>query len=212
MLRFTTVVVAAIIGVILSGVVDDAPPSFAHETREVGDYVFEVGWAIEPTAVEAPNSLFLVIEDKDSGEGVSDLEETLEAEIITGGGAQTKPLPLEPSGEEPGIYGSPVIPTQAGDYTFRISGTIEGQTIDESFSSGPETFDSVEDVTKLQFPGQVPSNADLQTSLDGLSDQIAGLDSGGDSDTATILAIIGIIVGAVGIGVGGFALAARRSM
>jgi len=212
MLRFTTVVVAAIIGVILSGVVDDAPPSFAHETREVGDYVFEVGWAIEPTAVEAPNSLFLVIEDKDSGEGVSDLEETLEAEIIAGGGAQTKPLPLEPSGEEPGIYGSPVIPTQAGDYTFRISGTIEGQTIDESFSSGPETFDSVEDVTELQFPGQVPSNADLQTSLDGLSDQIAGLDSGGDSDTATILAIIGIIVGAVGIGVGGFALAARRSM
>ncbi len=205
MLRFVAVVVAAIIGVILSGVVAEAPPSFAHERREVGDYVLEVGWAIEPTAVEAPNSLFLVIEDKDSGEGVSDLEETLEAEIIARGGARTKPLPLEPSDEEPGIYGSPVIPTQAGDYTFRIFGTIEGQTIDESFSSGPETFDSVEDVTELQFPQELPSNADL-------SAQIAELDGGGgDSDTATILAIIGIIAGAVGIGVGAYALAARRS-
>jgi len=212
-LRFSAAALAAIVGISLPGVFTDAPPTFAHETREVGDYVFEIGWAIEPTAVEAPNSLFLVIEDKDSGGGVPDLEETLEAEIIAGGGAQTKALPLEPSGEEPGIYGSPLIPTQAGDYTFRIFGTIEGQTIDESFSSGPETFETVEDVAELQFPDQVPSNADLQASIDDLSAQIASLDSGGgsDSDTATMLAIIGIVAGVIGIGVGGFAIAQRRS-
>ncbi len=177
----------------------------AHEKREVGKYTFVVGWAIEPTAVDSPNSLFLMIQDKDSGEGIPDLEEALEAEIIVGGGAQTKPLPLTGSDEEPGVYGSPIVPTRAGDYTFRIFGTIDGQAVDESFSSGPETFDTVEDVTELQFPDQVPSNADL-------SAQIANLDTGGsDSDTAVILAILGIVAGAVGIGVGGYALAARRS-
>ncbi len=180
-------------------------PAMAHEEREVGNYRFVVGWAIEPTAVDSPNSLFVKIQDKDSGEGIPDLEEALEAEIIAGGGAQTKPLPLTGSDEEPGVYGSPIVPTRAGDYTFRIFGTIDRQAVDESFSSGPETFDSVEDVTELQFPDQVPSNADLAA-------QIANLDTGGnDSDTALILAIVGIVVGAVGIGLGGYALASRRS-
>jgi len=77
--------------------------------------------------------------------------------------------------------------------------------VDESFSSGPETFDSVEDVSELQFPDKVPSNAEL-------SDQIANLDTvGGDSDTPTILAIIGIVAGVIGIGVGALAMAQRRA-
>ena len=176
----------------------------AHEEREVGDYVLEVGWAIEPTAVESPNSLFLKVEAKESGEGVQGLEETLEAEVTIGGGAQTKSLPLEASGEEPGVYGSPIIPTQTGDYTFRVYGTIDGQEVDESFSSGPETFDTVEGIAALQFPDQVPTNAELQAEID---------ESGGgsDSDTATILAIIGIVAAVIGICVGAFALAQRRS-
>lgn len=178
----------------------------AHEEREVGDYVLEVGWAIEPTAVESPNSLFLKVETKESGEGVQGLEETLEAEVTIGGGAHTKSLPLEASGEEPGVYGSPIVPTRTGDYTFRIYGTVGDQEVDESFSSGPETFETVEDVADLQFPDQVPSNAELAA-------QIAALDTDGegDSDTAMILAIIGIVAGVIGIGVGAFAIAQRRS-
>ena len=39
-----------------------------------------------------------------------------------------------------------------GDYTFRIYGTIDGTEIDESFTSGPETFGAVEDPAPLQFP------------------------------------------------------------
>ena len=177
----------------------------AHEEREVGNYVFEIGWAVEPAVSGTPNSLFLKIENMESTEGVAGLEETLQAEVIVGGGAQTKPLPLEASGEEPGVYGSPIVPTRAGDYTFRIFGTIEDQEVDESFSSGPETFDSVEDVSELQFPDKVPSNAEL-------SDQIANLDTvGGDSDTTLFLAIIGIAAGVIGIAVGALAMAQRRA-
>lgn len=178
----------------------------AHEEREVGNYIFVVGWAVEPTSVDSINSLFLKVEDNESGQGVQGLEETLQAEVMVGGGAQKKPLPLEASDEEPGVYGSPIVPTRTGDYTFRIYGTVGDQELDESFSSGPETFETVEDVAELQFPDHVPSNADL-------SAQIAALHSGGgsDSDTATILAIIGIVAGGIGIGVGAFALAQRRS-
>ena len=176
----------------------------AHEQREVGNYIFEVGWATEPPAVESPNSLSLKIVAKGTEEGVIGLEESLQAEVIVGGGAQTGELRLEPSGEEPGVYGSPIIPTREGDYTFRIFGTIDGQSVDESFSSGPETFDTVEILNDIQFPDQVPTNGELAA-------QIAAIDTGGgNSDTATILAIVGIVAGVIGIGVGGFALARRR--
>lgn len=185
-----------------------ASPASAHERREVGRYVLVVGWNVEPTFANAANALFLKVEDAETEQGVAGLDETLQAEIIVGGGAQKKDLPLEAHAEEPGVYLSPVIPTAAGDYTFRIFGTIDGQAVDESFSSGPETFESVEDAAELQFPDTPPSNAAIQRSLDDLSAQVADLDSG-SSDTALILAIIGIAAGAVGIGAGAFALARR---
>jgi len=38
----------------------------AHEEREVGNYVFEIGWAVEPAVSGTPNSLFLKIENMES--------------------------------------------------------------------------------------------------------------------------------------------------
>ena len=40
----------------------------------------------------------------------------------------------------------------AGDYSFHIFGTINGDSIDETFTSGPQTFDTVEDAATYQFP------------------------------------------------------------
>lgn len=217
MLRLVATVVVAVIGVAISGVLNGTSPSLAHEHRAVGNYEFVVGWLTEPALAYEPNGLSLRItffpngvpeaeseEAEAEGQPVEGLEQTLQAEIIAGGGAQTKELTLEPAFNDPGHYASTIIPSAPGDYTFRVFGDLEGQQIDEEFTSGPETFSVIEDVGELQFPERLPSNADL-------SEQIANLDTGGDSDTATILAVIGIIVGAVGIGVGGYALAARRS-
>ncbi len=197
--------------------------ALAHEHRAVGNYEFVVGFLNEPALAYEPNGLYLSVtffengapevteENEDileQGQPVRGLEETLKAEVIVGGGAQKMDLTLEAG--EAGVYSAHFIPTLAGDYTYHISGDINGEAIDESFSSGPQTFDTVEDVTELQFPNKLPSNTDLQSSLDGLSKQVAALDTGGGSDTATILAIIGIAAGVVGIGVGGYALASRR--
>jgi hypothetical protein len=65
---------------------------------------------------------------------------------------QTLALPLSPLFGEPGGYRSVFFPTAPGDYTFRIYGTIDGTEIDESFTSGPETFSPVADPAPLQFP------------------------------------------------------------
>jgi len=221
MFRITAATIAAIIGVIISGFAFDAPESLAHEHRAVGNYEFVVGFLNEPALAYEPNGLSLRITlfpngvpteeeegtaAEEEGQPVEGLEETLQAEIIAGGGAETMELTLEPAFGDPGHYEAVLIPTVDGDYSFHVFGDLEGQQIDETFSSGPETFSSIEDTSELQFPEAVPSNAEL-------SAQIAALDSGGgsDSDTVMILAIIGIVAGVIGIGIGAFALAQRRS-
>jgi hypothetical protein len=77
------------------------------------------------------------------------LESTLQAEIIFVDQKMT--LTLEPTGT-PGSYTAAVIPTAAGDYSFHIFGTINGDQVDETFTSGPNTFDTVTDAATLQFP------------------------------------------------------------
>ena len=79
------------------------------------------------------------------------LDQTLTAEVVFGD--QTMALPLTP-GEEPGSYESVFFPMAEGDYTFRLSGQIEGNPIDESFTSSPEGFDSVQSRESLEFPKQ----------------------------------------------------------
>ena len=190
----------------------------AHERRVVGEYQFVVGFLNEPSLVAQPNALFLRItlateatpgteeEEEAGGTPVEGAEETLTAEVIVGGGAAKKTLELEPEFGQPGAYAGRFIPTLAGDYSFHIFGDINGDAIDETFSSGPETFDSVEPAADLQFPNPVPDNAELKSQIDALANK----SSGGSDDTARTLGIIGIIAGVVGAAVGGYAIAASR--
>ena len=200
---------------------DSASPALAHERRTVGDYQFVVGFLNEPSLVDQPNSLFLRItlateatpateeEEEAGGTPIEGAEETLNAEVIVGGGAITKTLELEPAFGEPGVYEGRFIPTAVGDYTFRIFGEINGDAIDESFSSGPETFSGVESPAELQFPSQVPDNAQLKSEIDALRDA-SGSGGGSSDDTARILGIIGIVAGVLGAGAAGYAIAASR--
>ena len=80
------------------------------------------------------------------------LDQTLQAEVIYGD--QTMALPLTPAFDEPGSYESVFFPMAEGDYTFRLSGQIEGNALDESFTSSPEGFDSVRPREPLEFPKQ----------------------------------------------------------
>jgi hypothetical protein len=218
MLRIVATVVVAIIGIVAFGTASEPPETLAHEHRTVAEkYEFVVGWLNEPALAYEPNGLDLRVtlfpngvpeEESEEAEAqaqpVVGLEETLQAEIVAGGGAAKRELTLEPAFGEEGAYESPLIPTVAGDYTFRIFGDLEGQQIDEEFTSGPETFSVIGEPSEIQFPEQLAPPA----TSDGSSDSSS--ESSGD-DTARALGIVGIIVGVVGLGFGGLAIATRRS-
>jgi hypothetical protein len=142
------------------------PPAVeAHETRAIADgqYQIVIGFMNEPVFAGDKSGLeFWVTEisaatpaagadEETEGTPVEGLDETLQAEIIYED--QTMALPLTATWDEPGGYYSVFFPSAAGgDYTFRIYGDIDGTEIDETFTSGPETFGPVEDPAPLRFP------------------------------------------------------------
>jgi hypothetical protein len=169
----------------------------AHESRDVGDYQVVVGFIDEPVFVGQKSGFeFFVTKDDQPVEG---LEETLEAEVTKDG--QTRELPLSARFGEAGAYQSVFFPTAAGAYTFHIFGAIDGNQIDESFTSSPEGFDEVEELSGGQFPVQFPAQAEL------VADAEAGANASSQVTIALAVGAAGLLAGLVGIGL---ALAARR--
>lgn len=170
----------------------------AHESRDVGDYTFTVGFLDEPVYAGQKSGLDLRISRGEAP--VEGAEETLEAEVIFG--QESRDLEVEPRFGEPGAYRSVFFPTAAGPYTFRISGALEGTEIDESFTSGPDTFSEVQDTAGGQFPVVYPAVGDLAR------DAEAGADAATTAWIALALGGAGLVAGLVAIGL---ALARRRA-
>ena len=142
----------------------------AHESRKVDNdkYQFVVGWLNEPAYSGFLNSLDLTVtdlstaanatpvassdggDDASAGTPVIGLEDTIKADVING--SQKMTLDLNPRYNQPGKYSGYAIPMVAGDYSFHIYGTINGDKIDETFTSGPNTFGAVIDSKTIQFP------------------------------------------------------------
>jgi hypothetical protein len=171
-----------------------AATASAHEHREVGDYEFTVGFTGEPALVNEPNGLDLRVQlgHGDDGTPVEGLQETLQAEISFAG--ETKELELRARFGQPGAYTADIFPTAEGAYTFHIFGTIEGTDVDETFTSGPDTFAEVESTDAIAFPATA-SGAD--------SGDNAASDAQDTADSAKTLAIVGIIAGVLGLVAGG---------
>jgi hypothetical protein len=190
---------ALAIGLIL--VVGATTGALAHVEIDVGDgqYVMEVGFRDEPAYVGQPNALYLSVEQYATGgtEPVNDLAATLSAEVSKDG--QVMNLSLVPVGE--GEYEGAFVPTATGDYTFRISGTIGEATVDESVTSGPTTFNSVEPLSAIEFPQPLPDPVQLQTAV---------ADANAAANTARTLGVVGIVAGVLGLILGALALARSR--
>ncbi len=136
--------------------------ALAHETRDVdgGKYQFRVGFITEPAYQGLENGLELTVctgqctTKPDSNgvlaNGLTGAFDTLKAEVIYGPSAM--PLTLVAVPYQPGKYNAPFVPTRTGNYSFHIFGTLGTDKIDERFTSSPDTFDSVQELTALQFP------------------------------------------------------------
>ena len=171
--------------------------ALAHEEREVGEYSIEVGLIDEPVYTGQKSGLELGVSQAE--QPVEGLETTLQATVTFG--EETRDLPLEPRFGEPGWYESVFFPTAAGPYTFRIFGDIDGTAIDESFTSSPDGFSEVQDVTGGQFPVTLPAAGDTAR------DAQEGAAAAGTATLALIVGGAGLVAGLVALGL---TLARRR--
>ena len=180
----------------------------AHERRELvgGRYELTIGFIDEPAFVGEKNGLWLEVVNLSAaattpsiageGEGlggvpVEGLFGTLQAEVIFGD--QRMSLPLTPAFGEPGVYQSIFFPTQPGDYTFHIFGDLEGNPIDETFTSSPEGFDAVQPVEPYQFPKPAGADAGSGATVAG---SIGGAGAALDGTTGGLLGGLAIVAGA----------------
>jgi|SRR5215210_8601223 len=225
--------VRAIIGVgivVAIPLLGTIPAAQAHEGRTVGDgdLEVEVGFLNEPAYVGQPNAAILqLVHD---GEPVMDLRDM--TVTVSTGAQESEPMELEPgffveNGDvERGIageYHAPFVPTQPGTYTFHYVGTVDGEEVDETFKSGPRTFDDVQDLASVTFPPvSAPTNEDLATRISQESERTgASVAAAEDAATAAAdeasgartLGVIAVVVGAVGLaaGIAGFVAARRRA-
>jgi len=119
----------------------------------------------------------------------------------------------------PGDYRAWFIPTSAGRYTFYFSGTVDGGDVNESFTSGPNTFDDVENPQSVEFPEQQPTSGELAARIDRVEPRLASAigDVQADAQTAAdeassakTFGLIGILVGLIGLFVAIVALVSSR--
>jgi hypothetical protein len=175
----------------------------AHEVRTVGKYSFVVGWLEEPAYAGLKNGLDLTICDgacayttKDGQRVLSnpvlDADKTLKAEVIMGSAAPLA-LPLEGVWSNPGKYASYFEPSKAGDYTFHISGTLNGQNIDEKFTSG-KGFEGVDTIQNYPAGSQQSQNSAEVTAL---QNQLK--DAQNSASNAITIGLVGGALGLIGL-------------
>jgi hypothetical protein len=178
----------------------------AHEHRRVGELDMVVGWIDEPALAGFKNAVQVIVtrseEPVENG--------TLEVLILFGdkdSETQSDTLPLEPSFGVPGQFEATVIPTRPGQYTFHITGRLAGARIDEFFTSGPDTFNDIQNPSEAEFPTRDPTRAELADRLDRLDARVAqtlaevqGLEDRSGTDVPTlILAGAGVLLGALAL-------------
>jgi hypothetical protein len=194
-----------------------APSALAHAQRQVGPIHFEIGFGTEPAYVGQPNSVQVL--PTEQGKPIVDLGNSLKVAVAFGG--QQTNLPLEPDFEvggdgTPGDYRAWFIPSQAGKYTFKLTGSVHGTKVNLSITSGPTTFDEVQSPSQAMFPAvDAPSTQELSTRivqdsarLTDATVQVASAKSA--ADDAKTIAVVGVVVGCIGIAAAVWALVRGR--
>ncbi len=139
------------------------PAAPAHETHSVKDYRLTIGWGEEPAYSGYRNSIEVDVADG-AGQPVVDLGGgSLSVEVSFGDERMVRPL--LPSGQKAGRFRAGIVPTRPGTYTFHVTGTIKGQTIEARSTCSERTFDCVIDASELQFPARDPSVGELAESV-----------------------------------------------
>jgi hypothetical protein len=147
---------------LLSFLAFNMPTVLAHEEVVIGDIRIVAGWVNEPPLVNQLNDVLLIITQVSTGQPVNNALAQVDATVQKG--TETRPLEFLPA-EEAGTYTATILPTQTGQYTIVLRGTISGQTID-----GPIDIEDVEDTARFAFPLSSSSSTTTTSSGGGGSD------------------------------------------
>ena len=198
-----TTVAAAVVAALLVPLL--AVPASAHGEHKVANYTLEVGFGTEPGYAGVTNSVQVTISN--NGKPVTDAK-GLKVAVSTGD-AEPRQMPLQPYfGDdfgEPGDYRAFFIPTAPGAYTFKLTGSLGGKKINQSYTSGKDGFDEIVDPSEAQYPAPEPTGSQLTTRLDRETDRInavvAADREAADTEIASVrrTATIGLAVGALGL-------------
>lgn len=181
-----------------------AAPALAHVEEKQGDVTIAVGFATEPAYAGQPNAAILLVSRGEKP--VTDLAPG-DLQVEVGFGGQTTTIDAIPEFEvgewgTPGDYRAPFIPSEPGPYTFHVTGSVGSQKIDFSVTSGPKTFDEVQDPAAAMFPPvQAPSNAELASRVDAESARSADAVSAAKdaANQSRLVAIVAVIVAIVAL-------------
>jgi hypothetical protein len=200
-------------------------PALAHTTVKQGDVQIEAGWGTEPPLVGQLNTVILEVTRISDGKPITNA--LAQADISVTKGATAKPLDFQPQ-EEPGLYAATILPTQTGQISLVIKGTIGGQAFDQAVK-----IEDAEDTARFNFPpasnGGISDEAikQLQTVITDLTEQVdeaniaanEAKDAAGSAaelktavDSAYLFGMIGIGVGVAGIAIGVAALSRREKV
>ena len=182
-----------------------AGPASAHGEHKVASYTLEVGFGTEPGYAGVTNSVQVMISN--NGKPVTDAK-GLKVAVSTGD-AEPKQMALEPyfgdDWGEKGDYRAFFIPTAPGAYTFKLTGSLGGKKIDQSYTSGKDGFDEITDPSEVQYPVAEPTGSQLTTRLDRetarITAALAAEREAVDDQVASArrTATIGLAVGALGL-------------
>jgi hypothetical protein len=196
-----------------------ARPVLAHERREVGPYQFVVGFLTEPAFEGLKNGVELRVLEAGTQTPVEGLEHTLQVELTYVPSGAAKVLRLRPLYREPGRYTADLIPTAPGHYRFRFFGSLAETAVNETFDSraGGGQFDDIASSADLQFPERLPAMREMQSAVRGTQQiaqqaQDAALAAQAGLTSAQTFAIVGVVLGALGLaaGVGAAVVASRK--
>jgi hypothetical protein len=217
-MRKTSKAIMVVVGVAGLLVALGAAPAAAHEERKVGRYAVAVGFGDEPAYAGTKNSVQMLIRDVND-KPVVDLGDTLKVDVSQGtDDAQKLSMTMEPDFEvgefgTPGDYRAFFIPTAPGVYTFHFTGSIKGQRVDQKFTSSPTTFDEVKDPAEVEFPSKDPTTGQLSARVDRETQRLTQAVAASDqrakqaddaAGTARLIAIVGVVVGVLGLAAAGF--------
>ena len=187
------ITLTASIAVVISSLIAFSGSAAAHETRNVGPYVFVVGWLTEPAFQGQPNAATVRITDPrvTPARPVLEVDKTLAIKVFAGGLVTPFTGTVRAVFGQPGLYALDVIPTASGGYKYQLTGKVETLDVNETFESGPGRFNDVQAASALQFPDQVPAGSDLAGKLNDLQ---------ATADQTRLLAIVAVVVGLAALG------------